>query len=153
VIAGRVAVAAMIATATALALGARAEPVPPAGAAATPVFATIAEAWTRGNARALVQHFGTRKVTISLPEGGAAGGQFSREQSYFILEDLFAAASTEEFTFVAIREPREQLATAFGVARRACRPRDRGGVVHDRVFVSLVLEDDRWVVSEIKSVR
>ena len=126
---------------------------PRGGASPAPVFTTIEKAWNAGDAGALVQNFGRRKVYISLPDGGPTGGQFSRDQSYYILKNLFDASRTEEFTFVTIREPEEQRRTAFGLARRVFRQRDAGSAVQDRVFVSLVLEGERWVVSEIKSVR
>jgi len=126
---------------------------PAEGPSPAPVFATIEKAWNAGDASALVQSFGRRKVYLSLPDGGPAGGQFSRDQSYYILKNLFDAARTEEFTFVTIRTPEEQRRSAFGLARRVFRPRDAGSAIRDRVFVSLVLEGERWVVSEIKSVR
>jgi hypothetical protein len=118
-----------------------------------PVFSSIEKAWAAGDARALVQTFGRRKVFISLPDGGPEGGLFSRDQSYYILKDLFGTARTEEFSFVTIHGPEAERSTAFGLAKRVFRPRDAGSALRDRVFVSLVLEGDRWVVSEIKSVR
>ena len=118
-----------------------------------PVFSSIEKAWAAGDARALVRTFGRRKVFISLPDGGPAGGLFSRDQSYYILKDLFGTARTEEFAFVTIHGPEAERSTAFGLAKRVFRPRDAGSALRDRVFVSLVLEGDRWVVSEIKSVR
>ena len=118
-----------------------------------PIFSRIEKAWAAGDARALVRTFGRRKVFISLPDGGPAGGLFSRDQSYYILKDLFGTARTEEFAFVTIHGPEAERSTAFGLAKRVFRPRDAGSALRDRVFVSLVLEGDRWVVSEIKSVR
>ena len=118
-----------------------------------PIFSTIEKAWAAGDARALVRTFGQRKVFISLPDGGPAGGLFSRDQSYYILKDLFGTARTEEFAFVTIHGPEAERSTAFGLAKRVFRPRDVGSALSDRVFVSLVFEGDRWVVSEIKSVR
>ena len=121
--------------------------------AVEPVFSSFEKAWAKGDARALVQTFGRRKVFISLPDGGPEGGLFSRDQSYYILKDLFGTARTEEFSFVTIHGPEAEHSTAFGLAKRVFRPRDAGSALRDRVFVSLVLEGDRWVVSEIKSVR
>jgi hypothetical protein len=118
-----------------------------------PVFASIERAWVIGDAAAVVQQFGKRKVYISLPDGGPQGGHFSRDQSYFILKDFFDATRTEEFSFVTIRQAEEQHNTAIGLATRTFRKRDSSRNLQDRLFVSLVLEDSRWVVSEIKSVR
>jgi hypothetical protein len=117
------------------------------------VFASIERAWVVGDAGAVVQQFGKRKVYISLPDGGPTGGHYSRDQSYFILKGFFDATRTEEFSFVTIRTADEGHGSAIGLASRTFRRRDSSRTLQDRIFVSLVLEDSRWVVSEIKSVR
>lgn len=117
-----------------------------------PVFASIERAWVIGNVDSVLEHFGRRKVTISLP-GGPQDGAFSRAQSYFILKDLFDATRTEEFSFVSIRQPEDQPRTALGSAERLFRRKDSSRMLQDRIFVSLALEEGRWVVVEIKSVR
>jgi hypothetical protein len=120
---------------------------------AAPVFASIERAWVIGNADSVVEHFGTRKVSISLPDGGPPGGTYSRAQSYFIFKDLFDATRTEEFSFVSIRQGEDPPATAIGRAERTFRRRDSSQILQDRIFVSLVQEDARWIVAEIKSIR
>ena len=116
------------------------------------VFASIERAWVIGNADSVVEHFGSRKVSISLPDGGPPGGAYSRAQSYFILKGLFDATRTEAFSFVSIRQTDEAAATAIGSAERTFRRRDSSQILQDRIFVSLVQEDERWVVAEIKSI-
>ncbi len=125
----------------------------PTGDAPAPIFASIERAWVVGSADAVLEHFGKRKVFISLPEGGPDGGTYSRAQSYFIFKELFDATRTEEFSFVSIRQPEEQPQTAVGRAERTFRFRDSSRTQRDRIFVSLVREGDRWVIAEIKSVR
>lgn len=117
------------------------------------VFASIERAWVIGDADGVLEHFGKRKVFISLPDGGPEGGLFSRAQSYFILKDFFDVTRTEEFSFVSIHQPEDQPHTAIGRAERTFRRRDSSRLLQDRMFVSLVQEGDRWVVAEIKSVR
>lgn len=117
------------------------------------IFAQIERGWVIGSADVVLEQFGKRKVFISLPDGGPQGGHFSRAQSYFILKELFDSTRTEEFSFATIRQPEEQRNTAIGLAERTFRKRDSSRTQQDRIFVSLVLEDGRWVVSEIKSVR
>jgi hypothetical protein len=119
----------------------------------TPVFASIERAWVLGNADAVLESFGKRKVFISLPDGGPEGGLYSRAQSYFILKDFFDVTRTEEFSFVSIHEPEDQPHTAIGRAERTFRLRDSSRLQQDRIFVSLVQESDRWVVAEIKALR
>ena len=127
--------------------------VAPPGLRPAPIFASLERAWVVGNADSLLEHFGKRKVYISLPDGGPEGGLFSRAQSYFILKGLFDATRTEEFSFVSIRQLEDPPGTAVGRAERIFRKRDSSRLVQDRLFVSLVQEDDHWVVAEIKSVR
>jgi len=117
------------------------------------IFAQIERGWVLGSADAVVEAFGQRKVYISLPDGGPAGGSFSRAQSYFIFKGFFADTRTEEFSFVSIRQLEEQPETAVGLAERTFRKRDSSRALQDRIYVALVRENDRWVVSEIKSVR
>ena len=124
-----------------------------AGLRPAPIFASLERAWVVGNADSLLEHFGKRKVYISLPDGGPEGGFFSRAQSYFILKGLFDATRTEEFSFVSIRQLEDPPGTAVGRAERIFRKRDSSRLMQDRLFVSLVQEDDHWVVAEIKSVR
>jgi hypothetical protein len=118
-----------------------------------PVFASIERAWVIGSADSVLAHVGQRKVYISLPDAGPEGGTFSRAQTYFILERMFDATRTEEFSFVSIREPEEQPASAVGRAERTFRRRDSSRLQQDRIFVSLLQEADRWIIAEIKSVR
>jgi hypothetical protein len=118
-----------------------------------PVFASFERAWMVGNADSVLEHFGKRKVYISLPDGGPDGGLFSRAQSYFILKGFFDATRTEEFSFVSIRQLEDPPGTAVGRAERTFRKRDSSRLLQDRLFVSLVHENDHWVVAEIKSVR
>jgi len=117
------------------------------------VFASIERAWVMGDAEAVVQQFGKRKVSISLPDGGPEDGTYSRAQSFFILKDFFDVTHTEEFSFVSIHQPEDQPHTAIGRAERTFRRRDSSKLLQDRIFVSLVQENDRWVVAEIKSIR
>jgi hypothetical protein len=118
-----------------------------------PVFASIERAWVIGSADSLLAHVGERKVHLSLPDAGPEGGTFSRAQTYFILERMFDATRTEEFSFVSIRQPEEQPASAVGRAERTFRRRDSSRLQQERIFVSLLQEADRWVIAEIKSVR
>jgi len=127
--------------------------IPGIGLRPAPIFASLERAWVVGNADSVLEHFGKRKVYISLPDGGPDGGVFSRAQSYFILKDFFDATRTEEFSFVSIRQLEDPPGTAVGRAERIFRKRDSSRLLQDRLFVSLVQEDDHWVVAEIKSVR
>jgi hypothetical protein len=131
------------------------EPVQPDPARLRPavVFASIERAWMIGNADSVVEHVGKRKVLISLPDGGPDPGSYSRAQSYFIFKEMFDATRTEGFSFVSIREAEDAQQSAVGRAERTFRLRDSSRLQTDRIFVSLVHEQDRWVIAEIKSIR
>jgi hypothetical protein len=116
-----------------------------------PVFASIERAWMIGNADSVMAHVGDRKVYISLPDGGPAGGTYSRAQSYFIIKQMFDATRTEEFSFVSIDQRQGGADAAFGRAERTFRLRDSSRLQQDRIFVSLLQEGERWVIAEIKS--
>jgi hypothetical protein len=116
-----------------------------------PVFASIERAWMIGSADSVLAHVGDRKIYISLPDGGPAGGTFSRAQSYFIFKQMFDATRTEEFSFVSIGRAEGTDAEALGRAERTFRLRDSSRLQQDRIFISLQQEGDRWIIAEIKS--
>lgn len=149
----------LVAIATSTSTSTGAQPEPGTDPAATqerrlrpaPVFASIERAWMIGSADSVLAHVGDRKVYISLPDGGPAGGTFSRAQSYFIFKQMFDATRTEEFSFVSIGQPEGTDAEALGRAERTFRLRDSSRLQQDRIFISLQQEGDRWIIAEIKS--
>ncbi len=135
------------------------ESVRPASDAAGPmdVFADIERGWNAGNVDPILQHFGSQKVAISVQGTGPSGGTFSRNQSYYLLKDLFRYTLTRKFEFVQYRKPSDDGSETFAVAERHYQKSDDGRLIKDKVYVSLHLELDgdqeRWVVDEIKSIR
>lgn len=125
------------------------------------VFADVENGWKRNKINLILDHFGRGKVTISIDGTGPSGGQFSRNQSYYLLKDLFKYTITRKFEFVQYRKPNEKGNTTFAVAERHYQKRDDGRLFKDKIYVSLHLErsrDDKtasgqWVIDEIKSIR
>ena len=121
------------------------------------VFADIERGWKAGNVDPILRHFGNQKVAISVQGTGPSGGSFSRNQSYYLLKDLFRYTLTRKFEFVQYRKPSEEGGSTFAVAERHYQKSDDGQLIKDKVYVSLHLErdgdDERWVVDEIKSIR
>jgi len=121
------------------------------------VFADIERGWNAGNPDPILQHFGSQKVAISVQGTGPSGGTFSRNQSYYLLKDLFRYTLTRKFEFVQYRKPSDDGSDTFAVAERHYQKNDDGRLFKDKVYVSLHLERDgeqeRWVVDEIKSIR
>ena len=121
------------------------------------VFADIERGWNAGNVDPILRHFGNQKVAISVQGTGPSGGTFSRNQSYYLLKDLFRYTLTRKFEFVQYRKPSDDGNETFAVAERHYQKSDDGRLIKDKVYVSLHLERDgdqeRWVVDEIKSIR
>ncbi|MDH4038536.1 MAG: hypothetical protein OEX18_13830 [Candidatus Krumholzibacteria bacterium] len=121
------------------------------------VFGDIELGWKSGNVDLILRHFGTQKVAISVEGTGPSGGTFSRNQSYYLLKDLFRYTITREFEFAQYRKPGEQGGRSYAIWERQYQKSDDGRLIKDKVYVSLHLESDgnrqRWVVDEIKSIR
>ncbi len=121
------------------------------------VFSDIERGWHTRNVDLILRHFGSQKVAISVEGTGPSGGTFSRNQSYYLLKDLFRYTITKKFEFTQYRKPGEEGGQSFAIAERHYQKTDDGRLFKDKVYVSLHLEkqDDRerWVVDEIKSIR
>lgn len=117
------------------------------------VFADIEAGWKGEQAQRILRHYGKGKVAISIEGSGPSGGQFSRNQSYYLFQDLFKFTITEEFQFVQYRHVDDGRGDVYAVAERRYRRNDDGRIFKDKIYVSLRSEDDRWVINEIKSIR
>jgi hypothetical protein len=121
------------------------------------VFADIERAWPEGNVAVILSHFGGGKVSISIAGTGPSGGEFSRNQSYYLLKDLFKYTTTRKFEFVQYRRSEDNERSTFAVAERHYLKTDDGRLFKDKIYVALHLEGDddgeRWVIDEIKSIR
>ncbi len=121
------------------------------------VFADIEKAWNSQNVDLLLKHYGKARVTISIGGDTPRGGDFSRNQSYYLFKDLFKYTITRKFEFVQYRRPDDSGKSTFAVAERQYQRTDDGRTYTDKIFVSLHMERDaeeeRWVVDEIKSIR
>lgn len=121
------------------------------------VFADIERGWNAGNVDMILRHFGAQKVAISVEGTGPSGGTFSRNQSYYLLKDLFRYTITRKFEFTDYRKPGDEGGRSFAIAERHYQKTDDGRLFKDKVYVSLHVEKDddqpRWVVDEIKSIR
>ncbi len=121
------------------------------------VFADIERGWSTRNVEMILRHFGSQKVAISVDGTGPSGGSFSRNQSYYLLKDLFRYTITRKFEFTQYRKPGEEGGQSFAIAERQYQKTDDGRLFKDKVYVSLHLEQaddgDHWVVDEIKSIR
>ena len=124
------------------------------------VFTDIEKGWNAESVDLILRHFGAGRVTISIDGTGPSGGQFSRNQSYYLLTDMFKYTITKKFEIVQYRKPEDTGNTSFVVAERYYQRTNDGRLFKDKIYVSLHLESaedvpsgKRWVVDEIKSIR
>jgi hypothetical protein len=124
------------------------------------IFSEIEKGWNAEEVDAILRHFGDAKVTISIEGIAPSGGQFSRNQSYYLLKDMFKYTITNKFEIVQYRKPSENGNTSFVVAERYYKKTDDGRLFKDKIYISLHFEpgkketpESRWVVDEIKSIR
>lgn len=124
------------------------------------VFSDIERGWNTEEVDLILKHFGDRKVNISIEGTGPSGGSFSRNQSYYLLKDMFKYTITKKFEIVQYRKPSDAGNSSFVVAERYYQKTDDGRLFKDKIYVSLQLEPgeagaakQRWVVDEIKSIR
>ena len=124
------------------------------------VFTDIEKGWNAETVGLILKHFGTGRVTISIDGTGPSGGQFSKNQSYYLFTDMFKYTITKKFEIVQYRKPSDKGNTSFVVAERYYQRTDDGRLFKDKIYVSLHREPtggaskgERWVVDEIKSIR
>jgi hypothetical protein len=117
------------------------------------VFADVEAGWKNEEVQRILRHYGKGKVAISIEGSGPTGGQFSRNQSYYLFQDLFKYTITQKFQFVQYRHVSDGRDDVYAVAERHYKRNDDGRLYKDKIYVSLHREDGRWVISEIKSIR
>ena len=117
------------------------------------VFADLEAGWKKEQVQQILRHYGKGKVAISIEGSSPTGGQFSRNQSYYLFQDLFKYTITQKFEFVQYRYVSDGRDDVYAVAERHYKRNDDGRLYKDKIYVSLHREDDRWVISEIKSIR
>ncbi len=117
------------------------------------VFADVEAGWKSEQAQQILRHFGKGKVSIAIEGSSPTGGQFSRNQSFYLFQDLFKYTITQRFQFVQYRHVTDGRDDVYAVAERHYKRNDDGRLFKDKIYVSLQLEGDRWVISEIKSIR
>ncbi len=115
------------------------------------VFADVERGWHERSANRITRHFGRGKVAISLRGVGPSGGHFSRDQSFYLFKDLFKYTITKKFKFIQYSNINSGK-KIYAVAERHYQRRRDGRLFKDKVYVSLQLENGRWVISEIKSI-
>lgn len=118
------------------------------------VFAEIERGWQENSADSIMRNVGEKgKVKLSFHQCGPRSGEFSKSQTYYILKDMFRCAVTKKFNFVKYQNTSEGDEYPYAVAEREYKQSDNGAIQNDTVYISLIMEENRWVIAEIKSMQ
>jgi hypothetical protein len=133
--------------------------LPTAQATSTParedisaIFASIERAWSEGDAAAIVERFGRRKVLLRLPDNQQVARRFSHQQSLLILTRHFETHEIRHFSFVRTHIASTERGRSMGLARLTWRRRGMGRTRDGRVLMVLEREDNRWVLTEVQAL-
>ncbi len=116
-----------------------------------PIFRGIESAWRSGNAGALAEFVGEQRVHLSLRGLGEEGGYFSKPQVFYLFKRMFKTTKLKRFEFVKFHNSGSKARKVYGTAYRSFESASSGRLFQDKVYVTLKLEGERWVISEIKS--
>ena len=116
------------------------------------VLASIERAWTEGDADAIVERFGPRKVLLRLPGNPHASQRFSHQQNLLILRDHFASNEIRRFNFVRTQSPEAERGKAVALAEVVWQQRGAGRTREGRVLMVLERDVDRWVLTEVQAL-
>ncbi len=115
------------------------------------IFKAVARGFHSSRPEAFVGYFGKGRVRLDFGEGGPRGGLFTRSQAYYLLSQYLRRAQTTSMNFVKTAGTKIKRGHPSALLERVCRYRN-GAVTKQFVFVSLSLEDNRWVISEMRIV-
>ena len=116
-----------------------------------PIFKGIERAWRNGDAGALAEYVGDQRVYLRVRGLGEEGGHYSKPQLYYLFKRMFKTTKLKRFEFVKFHNSGSKARKVYGTAYRSFENTSSGRLFQDKVYVTLKLEGERWVVSEIKS--
>jgi hypothetical protein len=117
------------------------------------VFNGIEEAWRKGDAQGLANYMRDSKVSVNVGGLGEKGGYYSKSQVFYLLKEMFAKTRHKRFQFVKYHDVSQNNRKVYGIAYRSYEDTSSGRLFQDKIYVTLKLEGERWVVSEMKSTR
>lgn len=115
------------------------------------IFRAVARGFHSSRPEAFVGYFGKGRVRLDFGEGGPRGGLFTKSQAYYLLSQYLRRAQTVSMDLVRTSRTKVRREHPSALLERVCKYRN-GAVTKQIVFVSLSLEDNRWVISEMRIV-
>jgi hypothetical protein len=114
-------------------------------------FMQIQSAWQKSNAQAIAALAGESPIFVEIRGIDRRGGYFTKPQLFYIFKQMFENTTQLGFEFIKYRNLEKPDRRVYGVAHRKYRSVRRGGIFEDTVYITLVKEESRWAVAEIKS--
>jgi hypothetical protein len=116
-------------------------------------FKGIEAAWLQGDAQGLSNYMRDSKVLLNVAGLGEQGGYFSKSQAFYLFKGMFKATKHKQFRFIKYHDVSQSNRRVYGVAHRSFQDVSSGRLYRDKIYITLKLEGERWVISEIKSTR
>jgi hypothetical protein len=114
------------------------------------VLAAFERAWEEGEADVVEETLASDKIALSLSDAGPQDEAYTRTQALYLIKDALAYRITESFGFVEFYWSENGVKDPHGIARWRFS-RSEGGPPHELMLkVTLRLEGQDWVVSEIR---
>jgi hypothetical protein len=115
------------------------------------VFRAVEMGWRTGTPKPFERHLGKGKVWLDFGEGGLRGGLYGKSQTYYMLADYLKRKPTVSTSMIKMSEKNGKNTRPYARFESTYRYKT-GPNKKEVIFVSLVLEDNRWVISEIRAV-
>ncbi|GEM_PF-1650190 len=116
------------------------------------IFGEIETAWQDSDAKKLSSFAGDSKVFLNVRGLGRRAGYYSRPQLYYMFKKMFEGMRNIRFEFVGFQRFSRSEMRVYGIAERSYTNTGRGRFFKDKVYVTLMKEEKKWVVVEIKTI-
>jgi hypothetical protein len=122
-----------------------------AGARPREIFREVEKGWRYGTPTPFERYLGKGRIKLDFGEGGPRGEFFTRSQAYYLISDYFKRTSTVKINLLRMSDDSAGLRQPFALLERTCRYKN-GAVKQEFVFVQLALENNRWVITELRAL-
>ena len=116
------------------------------------IFDEIESAWQDSDAKKLSNFAGDSKVFLNVRGLGRRAGYYSKPQLYYLFKKMFEGMRNVRFEFVNFQRFSRSEMRVYGIAERSYTNTGRGRFFKDKVYVTLMKEEKKWVVVEIKTI-
>ena len=116
------------------------------------IFADLRRAWLKADATSLMEYIGDAKVILSFEDEGIESGLYSRNQTYYLLEELFKKTKTTAFTFTKIIDEQKRGDNPHAFADRTYTRIEDEGLRQDQIYISLSKVNHQWFITHLMSL-